>query len=284
MDPAAYRLRNVTNIFATSLLAGLDKRGSRGICLRSTLLLSMVGATVAAGFGLWLCFLNVHVRFWLGDLPIMCLVPCSVAVALLSFVLLYQIYLSSHRRMQQEEKAKIMMHLVDKDFSMRLSRHTLRLLFVIIVASCSASAVLGYFVAVSGHEVFVSLTKECGKSGNTKSIQNMHKKLEDFRQSHKCSADKSLDTCKGYSKVFVSPAPFASYLKVLELEKDCGGFCSYEAPLFNVSPDSSVKQEACAKKIGRRLLSITYVIGVPAMVGGVLFGMLGCLLYSYDGL
>lgn len=283
MDPAAYRLRNVTNDFATSLLAGFEKRGPRGCCLRSSLLLSMVGATVAAGFGLWLCFTNVHVRFWLGDLPIICLVPCNVALAMLSFVLLYQIYLSSHRRLHQEEKAKIL-HSVDKDFSMRLSRHTLRLIFVIIVAMCSAGAVLGYFVAVSGHEVLVSLTKECGKSGNTKSIQKMHKRLEDFGHSHKCSAGKSLDTCKGYSEVFSSPAPFASYLKVLELEKDCGGFCSYEAPLFNVSPDKSVKKEACAKKLGRRLLSITYVIGVPAMVGGVLFGMLGCLLYSYDGL
>eukprot|EP00930_Biecheleria_cincta_P082430 TRINITY_DN72165_c0_g1_i1.p1 TRINITY_DN72165_c0_g1~~TRINITY_DN72165_c0_g1_i1.p1 ORF type:complete len:283 (+),score=45.94 TRINITY_DN72165_c0_g1_i1:156-1004(+) len=282
MDSSSYRLRTWTNNLAASLLAGLDQKGLRGICLRTTLFLSLVGATAAAGSGLLLCYLNVHIRFWLGDLPIVCLAPCTAALALLSFVLLYQIFLYSHRRAQQEKKWIV--NLVDKDFSMRLSRHTLRLLFVTIVATSLAAAVLGYFVVVSGHEMSVSLMKECGKSGNTKSIQNMHQRLEDFAQSHKCSASKSLDSCNGYSKVFPSPAPFASYLKVLELEKDCGGFCSYKAPLFNVSPDKSVKQEACAKKMGRRLLSITYVIGVPAMVGGVLFSMLGCLLLCYDGI
>lgn len=273
----------MTNGFTGSLLVSLDQKGFRGTCVRTTLFLSLIGSTLAAGSGLSLCYLNVHVRFWLGDLPIVCLACCTTALALQSFVLLYQILLSSYRRHYQEEKKKLLNSL-DKDFSLRLSPRTLRMLFVIIIATSLAAAILGYFVVVSGHEMSVSLVKECGKSGNTKSIQNMHKRLEDFGQSHKCGAGKSLDTCNGYSKAFPAPAPFASYLKVLEIEKDCGGFCSYKAPLFNVSPDKSVKQEACAKKLGRRLLSITFVIGVPAMAGGALFSTLGCLLLSYDGL
>lgn len=283
MDPAAFRLRNMKNNFTASLLVSLDQKGYRGMCLRTTLFFALFGTMLAAGSGLSLCYLNVHVRFWLGDLPIVCLAPCTAALALLSLALLYQIFLSSHRRHHQEEKKRILNSL-DKDFSMRLSPRTLRILIVIIIAMSLAAAVLGYFVVVSGHEMSVSLVKDCGKSGNTQSIQNMRKRLEDFEQSHKCSAGKSLDTCSGYSKAFPAPAPFASYLKVLEIEKDCGGFCSYKAPLFNVSPDKSVKQEACAKKLGRRLLSITFVIGVPAMAGGALFSTLGCLLFSYDGL
>eukprot|EP00440_Ansanella_granifera_P038568 gb/GFBE01041847.1/.p1 GENE.gb/GFBE01041847.1/~~gb/GFBE01041847.1/.p1 ORF type:complete len:289 (+),score=56.24 gb/GFBE01041847.1/:1-867(+) len=279
-------IKPAANDFVTGMLKSQEKRGLSGCMMRFFVFLVSGGSTVITGAALVFCFHDVHTRFWLGDLPIVCLAVSLSALLPTSFMLIYRALMSSHRKSAQDTK-KLQKRsgtghsFDDKDWSYRMSLQSLRFVFMLICILSSAAAVLGYFVVMSGVEMSGSLTAECGASGNSQAVEAEHAELVEFQSSNQCDTGSSLDECSGFDKAFPPPAPFASYLKVLEFEQECGGFCSYSKPLFNTDSNST---EACARRLGRYLWSVASCVGVPAMVIGSLLAFLSFLFYSYDGL
>eukprot|EP00931_Biecheleriopsis_adriatica_P016304 TRINITY_DN12057_c0_g1_i2.p1 TRINITY_DN12057_c0_g1~~TRINITY_DN12057_c0_g1_i2.p1 ORF type:complete len:287 (+),score=60.76 TRINITY_DN12057_c0_g1_i2:193-1053(+) len=278
------KLRPAANDLVTSVWSCHEQRGCVGVMLRFFVFFVICGSTVLTGFALWFCFRNVHVRFWLGDLPVIALAISLAALVPTSVLLIYKISITTHRnamKAHSRRQAALGNAVEDKDHSWRLSLRTLRFTFMLICLLSLAAVVLGYFVVMSGMEMSGSLMMECGSKGNTKAIESMHSQLVDFQQKKQCSTKASLDSCSGFDEEFPPPAPFASYIKVLEFEQECGGFCKYSAPLFNTGETSN---EACARSLGHFLWLVSCCVGVPALVGGTMLAFLSFLLYNYDGL
>lgn len=284
--PQIQKLRPALNDLATNVWQCHERPGFSGCMLRFFVYLTLGGSAILTGFALWFCFHNVHVRFWLGDLPVISLAISLAALVPTIGLLIYKSIVVGRRRgtkdrIRQLQAAGSRASVDDKDLSWRMSLRMLRFTFLLICILSLLAVVLGYFAVMSGLEMSGALMLECGSKGNTKAIEAMHSKLVEFKGEHGCNADAPLDACSGFDEEFPPPAPFVSYLKVLEFEKECGGFCTYSAPLFNTDEPNT---EACARSLGHFLWLVSCCIGVPALVGGTMLAFLSFLLYNYDGL
>mmetsp|Transcript_3409 Transcript_3409/g.8053 ORF Transcript_3409/g.8053 Transcript_3409/m.8053 type:complete len:286 (+) Transcript_3409:100-957(+) len=269
-----------TSDLTTFLLRCHDARGCAGVCVRSVVLLGTLGSVVYSALDLVYCLHNVHVRFWLGDIIIVCLAVHLAALVPAVVMLTYKICVTSHRRgLKELSKTTHGSSSTQEDYSCRMSAKTLRFIFVLLTLLSSLAAVLGYLVVTNSTNTSAALLAECGDSGNSAALAKRDAMLADFRSSSGCQ-ESSLDACPGFAKAFPPPAPFASYIKVLEFELDCGGWCSYHRPFFN--PAAST--EACSIHLSRHLWAVATFTGAPVMVSAALLAMVGFLLYSYDGL
>ncbi|CAE7224437.1 mocs2l, partial [Symbiodinium sp. CCMP2456] len=157
---------------------------------------------------------NIHVRFWLGDVVIICIALYLTALLPATIMLAYKIYINAHRRSQKDHTKSMMGRGgMQDDFSWRISIRTLRFILMIITMLSTIAAVLGYIVVSAGLETSGSLLLECGKSSNGKSLEQMNEKLREFASSSQCSDSAPLDQCHGFAKAFPPPSPWATYTK-----------------------------------------------------------------------
>jgi len=265
------------------LLQCHDSRGCGGVCLRIFVLLATAGSLIYSGCALVYCLHNIHVRFWLGDVVIICMALYLTALLPATIMLAYKIYINAHRRSQKDHTKSMMGRGgIQDDFSWRISIRTLRFILMLITMLSTIAAVLAYIVVSAGLETSGSLLLECGKSSNGKSLEQVNEKLREFASSSQCSDAAPLDQCHGFAKAFPPPSPWATYTKVLETELDCGGWCKKEPALFRT--DTEKGSEACATNLGRHLWCVAAFTGVPTLVSASILAMLGFVLYSYDGL
>jgi len=111
-----------------------------------------------------------------------------------------------------------------------------KLLMVYIVFQIGLG--LGFVVISSAmletsRATYVQLVDHCGSSGQTQAIQELWQKLQKLRQTPDCMALPTIELCPG----FEPKQPYASFLKNVETEYKCSGFCSNYVPA-NGGPDS----------------------------------------------
>mmetsp|Transcript_37610 Transcript_37610/g.86872 ORF Transcript_37610/g.86872 Transcript_37610/m.86872 type:complete len:296 (+) Transcript_37610:122-1009(+) len=273
---------------SNNLVAGLilchESRGCCGVCLRTSVILGSVGSAAYTSFALRYCIRSIHVRFWLGDVVVVCLALYLAALLPAMLMLAYKICISAHRRSMKDHHKSMMgrgSNQVLQDFSLRLSVKTLRFVFMLITLLATVAAVLGYIVVTSGMEVSAALLMDCGKGETDAALENMDKKLRDFASSSQCSEKVALDQCRGFAKAFPPPSPWVAYTEVLENELACGGWCRPQPSLFH---PSSKNPEACSVRLGHLIWNVGISTGVPTMAGASLLAFLGFVLYGYDGL
>lgn len=246
-------------------------------------------AALAAAVGLQLrtCLLDLHVRFWLGSLPSQALEVLLASMAVAFLLLCYRVWAAALRQyqMEQERRKREASRSFGHDYGpssdsrrWRLSARSLRLVFAVQVVLALAAAILGGLTLRLGSQISVSLTSSCGSSGATQEIEYTYQKLWDFRS--RChqqpdSAGLPTDDCPGFRTEFPAPAPYARYLKVLEAEEGCSGFCHLNvAPLFSLV-GGAARRQACGIRLGLRLFELSQWIGCTAATLGGLLAITG---------
>lgn len=263
-----------SNDFTSFLLRCYDSRSCGGVCLRTVVLLGSIGSVIYTISVLTYSAHNVHVRFWLGDLIIVCLSIYLAALLPAFFMLMYKICVNAQRRViLKDPRAR------GHEDPSRCSLKTLRFIFMVMTLLASLAAVLGYIVVSNGMDVSSSLLLQCGKSGNSEALASKDLALGEFQSAQRCT--RSLDACHGFAEAFPPPAPYVSYLKVLEYELDCAGWCGAHQPFFNLQAATG-HEEACALRLGRHLWTVSTVAGAPTMAGGALLAALGFLFYNSE--
>lgn len=151
------------------------------------------------------------------------------------------------------------------------------------------TSLLGYVLVRFGQETSGVLTSDCGSGGTTHAIERAREDLAVFRKACHRTEDghgKAADECPGFELAFPPPAPYVLYLKVLELEERCAGFCHSSQPLFLPGSDLPRQQRrgGCAVHIGRRIFLVSSLVGVPAVLFGACLAVLGLTLCFFKEL
>lgn len=272
------------NGFLNGVLLVFGGRGVGNVLLRwvsTTLLLALMSGMTA---GIWLCRRDVHSCFWLGLLPVGSLSVTLLSLVLSSSLLVYKVLLSEWRRQQHEMRRVSGRSEQQQESFCRLSTGMLRSILLLIVAAATAATGMGLTTLRLSHDLCRTLLDSCGVSGTSQHLQNVAGRLTDLRQ--RCSVsregdqDMPLHRCEGFTEDFPSPQPYASYIKALEEEFSCSGFCYplSDAPLWT----SSTK--ACATPLAKRLWETAVAAGVSSAVVGSFIVIFGIALYNYDEL
>eukprot|EP00913_Durusdinium_trenchii_P012594 g11827.t1 len=299
-----------SNDFTSFLLRCYDSRSCGGVCLRTVVLLGSIGSVIYTISVLTYSAHNVH------DLIIVCLSIYLAALLPAFFMLMYKICVNAQRRViLKDPRAR------GHEDPSRCSLKTLRFIFMVMTLLASLAAVLGYIVAPLASVFFVAWDGAAilfaGRGaccGNSEALASKDLALGEFQSAQRCT--RSLDACHGFAEAFPPPAPYVSYLKVLEYEldwpigvwkgkvhkgrsvmfidfsycmngwrdpQDCAGWCGAHQPFFNLQAATG-HEEACALRLGRHLWTVSTVAGAPTMAGGALLAALGFLFYNFEAL
>lgn len=267
--------------FATFLLRCHDSKGCAGVCMRSLVFLGTLGSVIYAGSVLLYCAHNVHVRFWMGDLIIVSLSIYLAALVPATLMLIYKICLTSHQRHAKDLQRALGRSAVQEEFSCRCSAKTLRFILLVMTFLAALAAIMAYCVVSSGMNVSSTLMLQCGKVGISQALAQKDAALLEFRSG--CTEGRALDICQGFTQAFPPPAPYVSYIKVMEYELDCAGWCDYHKPFFNMDA-AQFHDESCALRLGHHLWTISTIAGAPVLAGASLLAAVGFVFYGYDGL
>lgn len=251
--------------------------------------LAFVAAIGGAGLGLWTFTHDVSLRFWLGDLPRATLSVLLASLSLLFAILLFRLWTLVMRKYHSDHVGlhrRVSTNL-DLPQPFQLSARFLRHSFALIAASGAAAAALGGLTLNLGTGMVDSLTAFCGAGGASAEIEQVYQDLWAFQsRCHEDPADSGapVQSCPGFLDAFPLPAPYARYLKVLEDQEGCAGFCrAADAPLF-VRPEGFQRREACAAAVGAKIWTATHAVGVGSIVVGALLAVIGTAFCVYDEL
>jgi len=284
-------LQPAANKAVTGMLNFHGQRGCTGVLARTFIGLTLFGSTATCAVGLWYSYHDVHIRFWLGDLPIVSMAVTLSTLAITSFMLIYKSMVNSQRGRQNAQRASSKSSgggggsLIEAESKIRFSLRTLRLILIMITILSVVSATLGFLVVKSGLEMSSSLTSNCGMEGNSLSITKVEHSLQAFYkvcQQDTANKGKEVDECPGFAEEFPAPAPYPSYLKIMEYENKCSGFCAHGTTIFNL--EQPKVEGVCGKILGVYLWSISYAVGVPSIFAGMALAIMSLLLLSYEGL
>jgi hypothetical protein len=229
------------------------------------LMLAVLGGSV---WLLWNVRGDLHTRFWLGRLPEVAL---AVQIAA-SLSVLVTIYRKDSGRQS---------HLFYKH----------RRQFVAVLLLACALVACGSHILRSGIAVVGSLEgPSCGTMANStaSSLEKAHHKLATF--AHQCHAAagndgaQPVDQCPGFGEAFPAPAPYATYLKRMELRDGCVGFC-HKSSRRLFAPPAEARQEpsgSCAQALGDHIWTAAMLVGAPSVAVGLLISTLAVACYFYD--
>lgn len=233
-------------------------------------------ATCTGAFGLWHMTGDLHSHFWLGRMPELTLAVLTLS----SFVIVVIIYRKNSGRQQ---------HLFYKGGSVSFYRRqfVVVLLLVLAVLACGAQTLR------SGASVSSSLATQCGAANTTSgSLEAAHKRLVDFagRCRHAAGPDGwalPVDQCPGFEDAFPSPAPYAMYLRRLELRDSCAGFCERtNRPLFAALPAEArrarIDLPSCSQTLADHLWHVALLVGAPSIAVGALILGVAVFCYFFD--
>mmetsp|Transcript_91075 Transcript_91075/g.253572 ORF Transcript_91075/g.253572 Transcript_91075/m.253572 type:complete len:301 (+) Transcript_91075:200-1102(+) len=275
------RFKTAVGHCVTSVLMVAEASGTLGCIMRWSWISVLFCLMAAATVGALLCARDLHVRFWLGEVPELSLASLAVAVGLTLFIVCYRVWVLSYRGHPRLGARK-----ATSDAPCLLSLRTLRTIcFLLAFAACSAFG-LGVVTIRFGQDMSNVLITRCGHSGATRSMEQVHQELVVFRnQCHKGRADraKTVDQCPGYADAFPPPAPYATYLKLLEMQSGCTGFCKRGiGPLFTNSV--ALKHQSCAAHLGEYVWHVSLMVAWPALALGAFFVAFGTALLLYEDL
>lgn len=213
------------------------------------------------------CRSNVHLHFWLEDLPLIAIACSMMAIGVL-FGVLVQIRLVvllrrretriSLEAKEQGRKWKT------RDCSVRPEATRSLLYFTVVPAL--ASVWMGMMMLKLGPAVAGEIAGEnCGASGSSKEIAHAEQRLTEFY--NQCQhgvdgpgRDHSITDCPLFADAFPPPSPLVGYIKVAERDFGCAGFCRAGVrPFFDRS--SGGAREHCSVPISYRLLLASRVVG-----------------------
>lgn len=267
-----------------------EARGKLGCCLRwlSTILLG--GLTAAACTGAWLCFHNLHLRFWLGVYMHATLATLAVALGLSFFAMGYKAWLTAYRLWQRELRKRNQgrCEFQNQEAPLVLSLRSLRCVFLLVALSAAGSIGLGCAAFYKSHVVFDSLKHRCGHGGTMQALEATYQDLRAFEEKcHKLPENKHKGTheCPGYAEAFPAPAAFAGYIRLLEWESGCMGFCHHaRRALFAVSKKEVPFPDGCAAYLGDYIWRASLAVSSLAVALGSCLLFLGLALLSLEEL
>lgn len=225
-------------------------------------------------FQLFLCLLNVilstwplvcyviytsdiHVVLWLGNVPQY--VNLAVPILLVCLNIGVNMFQCMH-------------------FSGPCARIGCFCLFLVLGAILVA---MGGFVFAMAEAKAAELLNKCGTTPLPRKIEGTWIKLNKFYEKCDPTRKKDIVTCEGYSEAFPNRV-FVDYLEELEYTFDCVGFCKFWAkPIFNADANPATR---CASAVGTHLQTVSFSVGMPTAVLGLIFIVIGVLLSGYDHL
>jgi hypothetical protein len=236
------------------------------------------------------CMHDLHARFWLGMLPAHAQWAAVLAFGPLLLLLGYGAYLTLYRDLQRKARvaSSVGGRYSERQFDLTVTARQLWMVCAWIVIASIISVVTGAGLLYVGSIISDALQNQCGAEGISLQLDHTLTSLENFRNRCHESPEHSggpVNFCPGFQEAFPPPSPFVTYLKVLEENLHCAGFCTkIDSPLFALGEAESKSQEACAGRLARLLWTVTLLSGVPAVVVGVLSGLTALLLGSHDEL
>lgn len=270
------RLKPAVNSFVSSLLYACEASSVLGFLVRCVTWLVFIAGFGAGGLGIWFCRHNLHVRFWLQDMPLVTLLVMETTLCLAAFLLVYKAVINASRAIRR-----------GGNFPCMLSTRTVRFLFLVITLLAFATVVLGALTVRFSDVIAESLGVRCGVSGVSRGLEQMYQQLAIFRARCSSSAGKvmNVDQCDGFSQAFPPPSPYVRYLKILEGQFGCSGFCRHNSPgLFDSAGTPPGLQVSCSVSLSQFLWKYSQLLTVPAIALGSFLSLAGAALYSYDEL
>jgi hypothetical protein len=179
---------------------------------------------------------NPSFVFFLGQsLPVLTVVTCLGAI--LAFAALIWLLLNCCSREESQGGSKRDVALMVAFFTITLCQG---LAFLAISTPLESQATIVYNELVHG----------CQMGSYTGRLSEHYNALQDIRYSPECSTKKSLEQCRKYQ--FVDPSPEedtkTSFLKELETQYKCSGFCGVPVASTNAGPAATRQKEKPGKQ------------------------------------
>lgn len=279
-------MRNV----AGSLAVVCTGRQWHNVCVQVFVACSSFGALVYLVLFALVCAHDIHARFWLGDLPAYALWASALALAPLLLLLGYGAYLTLYRSLQRRARGASSMggRHMEKQFDYVMTARQVSFVCAWVLLLSLTAVVLGAGVLYTGSIMSEVLSSRCGEEGISEQLDNAHSDLVEFRRECYASPEgdgKPVNLCPGFREAFPPLSPFPTYLKVLEENLECAGFCKQiEIPLFAPDTAKEATQEACGARLARVLWKVSFLSGVPSLVVGCLGGLAAWALFRHDEL
>lgn len=226
---------------------------------------------------------DIHARFWLGGLPAYALWSSALALGPFLYLLGYGSCLAVYRNLQRRARGtnSTMGGMpLEKRFGYVMTARTVARVCALVVLLAFIAAGLGSGMLYVGCITWDALMNRCGAEGISYQLEHTHSSLADFRTECYSSPDndgKPVSFCPGFREAFPPPSPFVTYLKVLEENLECVGFCTKTGGrmfALGAAREASGDEEACGPRLARVLWKVTLFSGVPALVVGCLSGLL----------
>jgi len=234
---------------------------------------------------------DIHARFWLGNLPAYALWASALALGPLLYLLGYGGCLRLYRGLQRRARAASSMGgiLPEKRSGYAMTVRSVSRVCVVALFFAVLAVVLGSGMLYMGSIISDDLMDRCGAEGISYQLEHTLSSLVDFRTECYSSPEsdgKPINFCPGFHEAFPPPSPFVTYLKVLEENLECTGFCTVtEGRLF--APDPPAEEAAgdvCGRRLSRVLWRVTWLSGAPALVVGWLSGLAAWVLCHHPEL
>jgi hypothetical protein len=236
---------------------------------------------------------DIHARFWLGGLPAYALWSSALALGPLLYLLGYGVCLTSYRTsiLHSERRLNSMGgHEAWKRFGYVMTARTVSRVCALIVLLAFIAVVLGSGMIYVGLIIRDALMNRCGAEGISYQLEHTHSSLLDFRTecySNPENDGRPVTFCPGFRDAFPPPSPIVTYLKILEENLECVGFCTKtDGRMFalGAARGASGDGDACGPRLARVLWKVSLLSGVPALVVGCLSGLIACATSHQDEL
>jgi hypothetical protein len=171
-----------------------------------------------------------------------------------------------------------------------MAARTVSRVCALVVLLAFIAVALGSGMLYVGLIVRDALTNRCGAEGVAYQLEHTHSSLADFMTecySNPENDGKPVSFCPGFREAFPPPSPFVTYLKVLEENLECVGFCTKtDGRMFTLGAarGASVDWDACGPRLARVLWKVSLFSGVPALVVGCLGGLMAFVISRQDEL
>jgi len=281
-------MRSVAGILAV-VCAG---RQWHNICIQVVIAGSSFGALVYLVVFALVCSHDIHARFWLGDLPAYALWASALALAPLLLLLAYGAYLTLYRSLQRRARGASSMggRHIEKQFDYVMTARQVSFVCAWVLLLSLTAVVLGWGVLYMGSVMSDVLSNRCGEEGISEQLDRAHSDLVEFRRGCRSSPEgddgQPVNLCPGFREAFPPPSPFPTYLKVLEENLECAGFCRRieNRLFFPETANEAVQEDACGARLARVLWKVSLLSGVPSLVVGCLSGLAAWALFRHDEL
>jgi len=162
----------------------------------------------------------------------------------------------------------------------------MRFLVFIVGAVAIGAVVLGYKVIERYKEVRDQIQQpHCGKSGKSHVLEHNHRELAAFQKLCRANqefAKRPVSECPNFVQKFPPPAPYVTYLAIMELKDTCTGFCSKATPLFTSDPVAAATP--CSSIVLGQLRRMTHLVAGAGIICGTILAIEAFLFATYDEL